>query len=68
MAIFVGSGLGLIVPPVGMNVFVISGIAKDVQVYTIFRAVGYFLILMLIPVVLLVAFPQIALFLPATMK
>ncbi|OGO04226.1 MAG: C4-dicarboxylate ABC transporter permease [Chloroflexi bacterium RBG_13_54_9] len=60
--------IGLITPPVGMNVFVISGIAKDVPMYSTFRAIGYLLIPMLILVVLLIAFPQIALFLPATMK
>jgi C4-dicarboxylate transporter, DctM subunit len=60
--------IGLVTPPVGMNVFVISGIAKDVPMYSTFRAMGYYLIPMLILVVLLTAFPQIALFLPTTMK
>jgi len=32
------SEMGLITPPVGMNVFVIKGVAKDVPMYTIFRA------------------------------
>jgi TRAP-type C4-dicarboxylate transport system permease large subunit len=60
--------MGLTTPPVGMNVFVISGIAKDVPMYTIFQAIGYLIIPMLLLVILLIAFPQIALFLPATMK
>jgi len=30
--------MSLITPPVGVNVFVISGIAKDVPMYTIFRS------------------------------
>jgi len=56
--------MGMITPPVGLNVFVISGVAKDVPLYTIFRGVIPFLIPMLLCVALLTAFPQIALFLP----
>lgn len=59
--------VGLITPPVGINVFVIKGIA-EVDMYTIFRGVGPFLIGLLALVVLLVIFPQIPLFLPAAMK
>jgi C4-dicarboxylate transporter, DctM subunit len=60
--------IGLVTPPVGMNVFVISGIAKDVPMYTTFRSMGWYLIPMLVLVVLLTAFPQIALFLPTHMQ
>lgn len=60
--------ISLITPPVGMNVFVISGVAKDVPIYSTFRAVGYYLIPMLILVVLLIVFPQIALYLPNAIK
>ena len=60
--------ISLVTPPVGMNVFVISGVAKDVPMYSTFRAMGPYLIPMLILVVLLIAFPQIALFLPTSMK
>jgi len=60
--------IGLITPPVGLNVFIISGVAKDVPVYTIFRGVLPFLLVMLIFVVILVVFPQIALFLPNLMQ
>ena len=59
--------MGLITPPVGVNVFVISGIAKDVPMYTIFRGAVPFFLAMVICMVILIAFPQIALFLPATM-
>lgn len=59
--------MGLITPPVGINVFVISGIAKDVPMATIFRGIVPFFIAILICVVLLFLFPQLALFLPATM-
>jgi C4-dicarboxylate transporter, DctM subunit len=59
--------MGLITPPVGVNVFVISGIAKDVPMYTIFRGVMPFFFAMVICLILLIIFPQIALFLPQTM-
>jgi len=59
--------MSLITPPVGVNVFIISGIARDVPMYTIFRGVIPFFIAMLVTIALLVMFPQIALFLPNTM-
>jgi tripartite ATP-independent transporter DctM subunit len=59
--------MGLITPPVGINVYVISGVAKDVPMSTIFRGIFPFFIAMLVCVVLLFLFPQLALFLPATM-
>ncbi|MEW6666134.1 MAG: TRAP transporter large permease [Thermodesulfobacteriota bacterium] len=59
--------LGVITPPVGINVYVVSGIAKDVPLEVIFKgtfpyvmALGAYLAIMLI-------FPQIALFLPSFM-
>jgi tripartite ATP-independent transporter DctM subunit len=59
--------MSLITPPVGINVFVISGIAKDVPMYTIFRGVLPFWVAMLVCIILLIIFPQLALFLPQTM-
>jgi C4-dicarboxylate transporter, DctM subunit len=56
--------MGLITPPVGMNVFVIAGMAQDVPMYTIFKGVWPFVIAMALCIVILTAFPQIALFLP----
>ena len=60
--------LGLITPPIGMNVFVIKGIAKDVPLETIFRGVMPFVIAQVILIAILVALPQIALWLPSTMS
>jgi len=60
--------IGLITPPIGLNVFIIKGIAPDVSMYTIFRGILPFLIADIIEVGFLVAFPQIALFLPSLMK
>jgi len=58
----------LITPPVGLNVFVIKGVAKDVPMYTIFRGVIPFLLADVLLLALLFLWPQIALFLPSTMR
>jgi tripartite ATP-independent transporter DctM subunit len=58
----------LITPPIGMNVFVLAGVAEDVPMYTVFRGIVPFLIAMLIGLALIVAFPQIALILPNTIR
>lgn len=60
--------IGGITPPVGMNVYVIAGIAKDVPLFTIFRGIVPFLISDFIHVAMLVALPQLALILPSLMK
>jgi C4-dicarboxylate transporter DctM subunit len=60
--------MGMITPPIGMNVFVIKGIARDVPMYTIFQGALPFVFAMGICVAIIVAFPQIALFLPNVMK
>jgi tripartite ATP-independent transporter DctM subunit len=59
--------LGLIHPPVGMNVFVIKSVVKDVSFITIFKGVLPFVATDLIRLVILIAFPVIALWLPHRM-
>ena len=59
--------IGLITPPVGVNVFVVKGIAGDVPLRHIFAGVIPFWIAMIICILILMAFPEIALFLPNTM-
>ena len=59
--------LGLIHPPVGMNVFVIKSVIKDVKFSTIFLGVVPFIIADFIRLVILIAFPIIATFLPSRM-
>jgi C4-dicarboxylate transporter DctM subunit len=59
--------LGLIHPPVGMNVFVIKSVVKDVSFTTIFKGVIPFVITDLIRLLILIAFPVIALYLPQRM-
>jgi tripartite ATP-independent transporter DctM subunit len=59
--------LGLIHPPVGMNVFVIKTAVEDVSFATIFRGVAPFIVTDLVRLAILIAVPQIALFLPSMM-
>ena len=59
--------LGLIHPPVGMNVFVIKSVVKDVSFATIFKGVVPFIITDLIRLVILIAFPILALWLRSHM-
>ncbi|MEJ2121301.1 MAG: TRAP transporter large permease [Alphaproteobacteria bacterium] len=59
--------LGLITPPIGMNVFVIKGLAPSVPLGRIYRGVTPFVIAEILLIILLVIFPQIATWLPRTM-
>ena len=59
--------LGLIHPPVGMNVFVIKSVVKDVSFATIFLGVIPFVVTDLLRLVILIAFPIVALYLPGRM-
>jgi tripartite ATP-independent transporter DctM subunit len=56
--------LGLITPPVGLNVFIISSLAPDVPMRETFKGVMPFFFAELVRVTVLVAFPVISLFLP----
>jgi TRAP-type C4-dicarboxylate transport system permease large subunit len=53
--------MGLITPPVGLNVYVISGMAKDVPMYTIFKGIVPFLLAIIVMIAILILFPDIAL-------
>ncbi len=66
--IVVSCELGMITPPVGINVFVINSIAKDVKITTIYGGVMPFILTDIIRLILLVLFPAIALWLPTTMR
>ncbi|AZQ68124.1 TRAP transporter large permease [Silicimonas algicola] len=59
--------LGLITPPVGMNVFVINSIARDISLPTIFKGVLPFVAADILRLALLVAVPSLVLWLPRTM-
>jgi tripartite ATP-independent transporter DctM subunit len=60
--------LGLIHPPVGMNVFVIKSVVHDVSFSTIFKGVIPFIITDIIRLIILIAFPIIALWLPSLIR
>ena len=58
---------GLITPPVGLNVYTLAGVVKDVPMETIFRGAVPFLIAMVAVVIIITFFPKICLFLPSMM-
>jgi C4-dicarboxylate transporter DctM subunit len=60
--------LGLIHPPVGMNVFVIKSVVHDVSFSTIFKGVIPFIITDIVRLIILIAFPIIALWLPGLLR
>ncbi len=57
--------IALITPPVGMNVFVLNGIARDIPLSTMFKGTAPFVVADVIHVGLLIAFPALALWLPS---
>ncbi len=60
--------MGVITPPVGVNVYVVFGVAKDVPLENIFKGVFPMLLALLLCNLILLMFPQIALFLPNLMN
>jgi len=60
--------MGVITPPVGINVYVVHGVARDVPLETIFKGVMPLLAALIICSILILLFPEIALFLPNLMR
>ncbi|UCB51131.1 MAG: TRAP transporter large permease [Deltaproteobacteria bacterium] len=60
--------MGVITPPVGVNVYVVSGVAKDIPLEVIFRGILPLLGALILCNIILIIFPQIALFLPSFMR
>ncbi|MBW1708616.1 MAG: TRAP transporter large permease subunit [Deltaproteobacteria bacterium] len=56
--------MGQITPPIGVNVFALSSVATEVPLETIFKGVLPFFVCMVLCVIILIIFPQIATFLP----
>jgi tripartite ATP-independent transporter DctM subunit len=56
--------LGLITPPVGLNLFVINGITPDVKLPTILKGAFPFMLCMVVAILILCVFPEIATWLP----
>jgi tripartite ATP-independent transporter DctM subunit len=59
--------LGLIHPPVGMNIFVIKSVVQDAKISTIFYGVLPFILTDIVRLIILIAFPVLALWLPSKM-
>jgi TRAP-type C4-dicarboxylate transport system permease large subunit len=63
--------MGVITPPVGLNVYVVYGVARnimdDITLESIFRGIVPFLIAVVAGIVILMIFPQIVLYLPNLM-
>ena len=57
--------LGLITPPVGLNLFVINGIVPDVSLQTILKGAFPFMMCMVLAILILCVFPGLATWLPA---
>jgi tripartite ATP-independent transporter DctM subunit len=57
--------MGVITPPVGVNVFVIKGIAPDVSLVKIYRGIMPFLVALIILTIFLIIFPKFSLYLPS---
>ncbi|GAK53050.1 TRAP transporter, DctM subunit [Candidatus Moduliflexus flocculans] len=60
--------MGVVTPPVGVNVYVVHGIAKDVPLETIFKGAFPFMLALFTCIALLLTFPQIATFLPSLIQ
>jgi len=60
--------IALVTPPIGVNVFIMKNIAPEVAIEDIFRGIMPFIICDILLVVLLILFPQIALWLPSTLR
>jgi len=56
--------VGLITPPLGLNAYVLSGVVPDIPLHEVFRGIFPYLMGEAVVIALLVAFPQITLFLP----
>jgi tripartite ATP-independent transporter DctM subunit len=60
--------IGMITPPIGLNVFVLKGVAKDIPLNTIFRGILPFLCADIVRLIILVVFPALITWLPGILK
>lgn len=68
IVVVVISEIGMITPPVGINVYIMKGIAKDVPLATVFKGIFPFLLADIVRLITLIAFPWITLFLPELLR
>lgn len=62
------TALGTLTPPFGIVVYAMSGAAKDIPLFTIFKGAYPFMLAVIILALLVIFFPQLAVFLPGTMR
>ena len=60
--------LGVITPPVGINCYIMAGMAKDIPLTTIFRGAVPFVVALLVTIALVTIFPDIATWLPSVVQ
>jgi len=60
--------LGMLVPPLGMNVFVVHSVAPDIRLGAIYRGVAPYIASNLVRLAVLLAFPALTLWLPGALK
>ena len=61
--------IGLVTPPVGLNVYVIKGaVGNAVPIQTIFQGVAWFIVMDIIALLVIIIFPSLSLYLPSIMK
>ncbi|MFH1125007.1 MAG: TRAP transporter large permease [Pseudomonadota bacterium] len=57
--------MGAITPPVGVNIYVVKALAPEIELGTIFKSAGFFLLACLVSTIILIIFPQIVLVIPS---
>jgi C4-dicarboxylate transporter DctM subunit len=60
--------VGLITPPMGMNVYVVAGLDKSVPLTKVFRGISWFLLMDIVTLAAFIAWPKVITFLPGLMK
>jgi C4-dicarboxylate transporter DctM subunit len=60
--------MGAITPPVGVNIYVVKALAPEIKLGTIFHSVSFFLAACVISILILILFPELALFIPNAMR
>jgi len=60
--------MGAVTPPVGVNTYVVAGVAKDVPLGSIFKGVTFFLPAYVICAAIMILFPDVVLFLPKLLR
>jgi TRAP-type C4-dicarboxylate transport system permease large subunit len=59
--------IGMIAPPIGLNVFVVQSLARDIPMKTVYQGIMPFFYALLATLALLLAFPPLTMWLPQTL-